>query len=594
MHRNHVTINQYYKQTNTHSSYGCLLQFDVIMPRRKETAEEKTKKKYHDVALKYYTILHSYGHSSNNFLYKENSAVYQRLQRYEKQLKQLESSPYITNEYKGAIEEEVIKSIEDVSSVEEEYKSDEEEAMDETIEACKNGNGDDFFDYSGGVEPQQEDIHHHSIMDRSIDELEEKIYGYEMQLIYLFREHGNRAEIERKKNEARNMIEKKLFIEVLNNIDKINRHMVQLNIQLQQERQNQEQQQVEVIQSCTNCMRKQSSYLVEKYGEESSYYLHLNHYSNEHLSTGPRKFKNIQVSSRDNLIYCLCSECYSHLSNTANAAEYNAPSKTWPSFIWKNLLSNQELHQVYEDNIWSYIPLEWRYWWIDSVIEEFPTVYHNITLNNPKPYFDDRTEDLIHWNDEISTYNLPRLAKVCNELLLPTVSCPWGCSEFLHRSGTFPLDICIQRYLQQVLLSSFCTIKPAPKDIIHMITSSRDDYLRIDHDDDTILLNPKWKVRPTIIIDNEKGPYILTCRDHDGGSKLHFIHTCRQPKHILPPPFPDQLCHACVGSRAVRIMRVAKYCTSYYMYNQVGTFNGIGTLNLTTFHNFNTCSILNR
>jgi hypothetical protein len=110
------------------------------MPRRKEATEEKTKKKYHDIAFKYYTLFHHYGHSSNNFLYKEDSAVYQRLQRYERQLKQLKSSPYITNEFKGAIEEEVIKSIEDISSVEEEYKSDEEEAMGgETVRACKNG-----------------------------------------------------------------------------------------------------------------------------------------------------------------------------------------------------------------------------------------------------------------------------------------------------------------------------------------------------------------------------------------------------------------------------------------------------------------------
>ena len=29
--------------------------------------------------------------------------------------------------------------------------------------------------------------------------------------------------------------------------------------------------------------------------------------------------------------------------------------------------------------------------------------------------------------------HLPSIANICNELLIPNVLCPWGCTEYLHK-----------------------------------------------------------------------------------------------------------------------------------------------------------------
>jgi hypothetical protein len=71
--------------------------------------------------------------------------------------------------------------------------------------------------------------------------------------------------------------------------------------------------------------------------------------------------------------------------------------KLGPCYL-KRLNEYVELHKVlYEHKAWSYIPsVQWRYrWCIDSIIALIPTTYQNSTLVNSKPYFDDRTEDLM-------------------------------------------------------------------------------------------------------------------------------------------------------------------------------------------------------
>ena len=114
---------------------------------------------------------------------------------------------------------------------------------------------------------------------------------------------------------------------------------------------------------------------------------------------------------------------------------------------------------------------------------------------------DDRTPYLLEWNEKINSYELQNLGDICNTFLLPTVSCPWGCSDYLYRSGHFSLDIGYQRYLQHTILPSFynvdCTsrttitkINCTSRTTITKIISARDNYLRKDRDDDIILLNP--------------------------------------------------------------------------------------------------------
>ena len=164
--------------------------------------------------------------------------------------------------------------------------------------------------------------------------------------------------------------------------------------------------------------------------------------------------------------------------------------------------------------------------------------------------------------------------------------CPWVCSEFQHKVGSFPLDIMYQRYLPR------CKLKLInPPNLLNFATSPREDYVREEGDEDCLLFNPKWKVSGSLRWISGKGPCVPTCNAHDHRTKLHFIHPCRW-KHNLPARRTDQLCQAVVKPRIVKYVRVATYCATFQMFQQQGTFNGINTCSNTTYGNFYSTSKL--
>ena len=80
--------------------------------------------------------------------------------------------------------------------------------------------------------------------------------------------------------------------------------------------------------------------------------------------------------------------------------------------------------------------------------------------------------------------------------------------------------------------------------------SEREDCIDKSLDDDCWLLNPKWKVQPSIVFVEGQGPCVLTCKHYDGRAKLHMIHTYYW-KTTLPSKRPDQLCQALVNPRVI-------------------------------------------
>ncbi len=109
---------------------------------------------------------------------------------------------------------------------------------------------------------------------------------------------------------------------------------------------------------------------------------------------------------------------------------------------------------------------------------------------------------------------------------------------------------------------------------------------------DEFLLNPSWKVLPSIAFIEGKGPHILTCRNHDGGCKKSYIHPPRQPNHILPSRQGDQLCHAVIKPRLIHPMRASTYSNIYQMHEQRGSFQGVDTCDVTNYGDFSFCSVL--
>ena len=259
-------------------------------------------------------------------------------------------------------------------------------------------------------------------------------------------------------------------------------------------------------------------------------------------------------------------------------------SYVWCSFIWY-VLSSKEIQSEYGCTVWKFIPKEWRLWWSDSIQEECPEEFMNLDLDEFY-YFKDKTKDLSNWDDDIGSYMLSRLRSTSNKYLLPVIKCPWGCSEFMHKVGYLPMDIVFQKYLPRCCLKLYSSPK-----LSALVVSAQEDYIREDGDYDRFLLNPEWQVIPSISFVEGKGPCVLTCNAHNGGTKKLFVHPCRW-KHTLPARKADQLSQVVVQPRILKPVKASKYTNTYTMFRQMGNFNGIDTCSATSYGDFSFKSLL--
>lgn len=190
----------------------------------------------------------------------------------------------------------------------------------------------------------------------------------------------------------------------------------------------------------------------------------------------------------------------------------------------------------------------------------------------------------------INSYTLPNLRDACNKFMMPNVLCPYGCSCFIHRHGVISLDLMLQRYLQKCIIKKMYSNRNGFKSL----ESTREDFIRCDDDYDRWLLNddPMWAIRPSItFVDGV--PFVMTCDDHDKGSKSLFIHPPRSPSQYgLPSKYSDQLSHCAIRTRSIKPIQKNYYSTSYQMHEQRGAFNGIDTCNISTYRKFDFNSAL--
>lgn len=319
--------------------------------------------------------------------------------------------------------------------------------------------------------------------------------------------------------------------------------------------------------TCENCKRRN---------------IPLNETNRRSLKRKTYKYIDRPSSSDGDVI--LCTECTTYLTT-----EDSSDDVSWPSYIWY-LIQNEDIQQNYGEDIWRFIPITWRTWWLDSVKSIYNHIFAFVSLENPTPVFVDRTSDIDDWDRLIATYDLTNLSVACNKYLQPTIKCPFGCSEFIHRHGQIPYDIICQRFLQKCSIKTL-TKKKQQKE--KMVLSAREDFLVYDEEIEKWLMNPDWKVMPSISLVEGKGPCVLTCREHDGGTNKFMIHQCKW-KHNLPARRSDQLAQVVINPRQLKPIKASKYSHAFQMYQQTGSFNGIDTCTNTTYGKFDKCSLLEK
>lgn len=343
---------------------------------------------------------------------------------------------------------------------------------------------------------------------------------------------------------------------------------------------------------CDNCHRKQ----VDEPEEPYRLHFHIAH------SSRIRKqgtFKLVKAyTGRNARNYNLCQECFDYL------VEERDPVKcAWPTFLWLLLtgthksIFNGEHHFfcVYGgDVIWRFIPNSMRSWWIHSVkylevLSEVPHPYLECTVDYPLSLFDDKTIDLLEYNYDYNSGQLARVVKaMSNENVINrNVLCPWNCSVSCRDAGRVPLDLMIQRMLPKVILPLY-----SGSNKYRLVHWSCSQYFLQYGNYTTIMLNDKWPVPPSVILDSN-GLKVLTCKSHDGGQDKMTLFTPRSPSiHIFNAEQSDQLAPCVQISRVTKSVKAKKYCTKFGMVQCRSGYSGTCTMNLTNHSDFSKSSFL--
>ena len=92
---------------------------------------------------------------------------------------------------------------------------------------------------------------------------------------------------------------------------------------------------------------------------------------------------------------------------------------------------------------------------------------------------------------------------------------------------------------------------------------SRDDFVRNESNDDMILMNPKWKVLPSVSF-VESFPQVMKCKDCNNGSDYMMIHHCLW-EHNFPEDQSDKIAQVVIQSRLIKIGKASKHLTEWKM-----------------------------
>ena len=106
------------------------------------------------------------------------------------------------------------------------------------------------------------------------------------------------------------------------------------------------------------------------------------------------------------------------------------------------------------------------------------------------------------------------------------------------------------------------------------------------------LFNKEWKVIPSITFNEGQGSLIMTCRNHDNNTNKIYIHPLQNTDHILPSLSGNQLCRAVIRPRTICHLKASKYCTTYQMHKQRGSFHRVDTCDMTTYGDFIFCYMI--
>ena len=335
---------------------------------------------------------------------------------------------------------------------------------------------------------------------------------------------------------------------------------------------------------CYNCMR------CSRGGDPARCDLKLRHVNIDQAARR-RKFIlvttsqfNAHVNADGVAKLTFCQECAEYLNAPVTKALNTNWQYVWPAFVW-SLLSSTTVYKKKGDIVWSVIPRNWRAWWMNSLKK-----CHDgcaVTIDHPKAVFADVT---MKRNKALSIIDNKRLFEIerewCN-VLECKIRCPWGCTEFVHKTHGLPYDVIVARSFELVSKDAIFVTEKIDLYMDKHVRGIRDDYLSfpLKHAECT-MMNPEWEILPAVAFSSEGCLDVMVCRDCKGGCSKAFIYPPRNPVGCFGHCYGEQIAPAAVRSRIVKHGKASAYCNTYQMLNLQGHYNGVDSVRVTAKHGF--------
>ena len=310
--------------------------------------------------------------------------------------------------------------------------------------------------------------------------------------------------------------------------------------------------------------------------------IHLNHVLNIDL---PKYEKGIIRVRRNQRRYTLCDECLELISMKMKGEKYIPWSVGWPAFMWHsfNLKENEDLGMY----MWQYLPCTWRKAWLTRY-REIGSTFKDVEENKPLPFFKDITQDNIRFHEHISSYKARTLGDILNEWCVPTVRCPWGCTEYIENCGYLPygkfLFYC-RPFKFPVVEEHFSFCKGNEHyEKVNGFVGMRPDFLKMK---DYILGNKEWEIKPSIQVLPNGGAMLCTCHLHKNGSGVRYFHVPSNPcTGNQTSSACNNLAPAVLIPRTFKNMKMNNFSDSYQMASIGGGYAGIDSCNITSNRRF--------
>ena len=261
-------------------------------------------------------------------------------------------------------------------------------------------------------------------------------------------------------------------------------------------------------------------------------------------------------------IIALCSTCDVYLKAGSNKG-------SWASMIWSFLSTNDMALPMYATlsfpDKWKYIPLSWRYWWIDAVSDQ------EVTLTEPPPEVFDVTTNRQELLNALSSLQWKHMAAMIDKYLaIPTIRCPWGCGCYLHECNTLPYeDLLLIRSNFAFPSNSDCASRHYQR---KWVDSCRPDFPSVA----VILDNVDFVCQPSVIL-NDMGPQLLCCKNHSQRNIARIVHIPTNPTGSLFTDASNQYAPVILKSRTLRKAKHNEFSDTYKTVALQGGYDGMDT-----------------